>query len=78
MKLDVSRHVLVPRHNKVSEKERKDLFDKYAIELKDLPRIFRTDPAIVGLDVKDGDIIKIVRQSPTAGICMFYRRVVST
>lgn len=77
MKLDVSKHVLVPKHSKVSEKERKELFDKYVIELRDLPRIFRADPAIAELDVKDGDVVKIVRKSPTAGVCMFYRRVVS-
>ena len=76
-KLDVSKHVLVPKHSKVSEKERKELFEKYAIELKDLPRVFKADPAIVDLDVKEGDIVKIVRNSPTAGLCVFYRRVVS-
>jgi len=76
-KLDVAKHVLVPKHNKVSEKERKELFEKYVIELKDLPRIFKADPAIAELDVKDGDIVKIVRHSPTAGECNFYRRVVS-
>lgn len=76
-KLDVAKHVLVPKHNKVSEKERKELFEKYVIELKDLPRIFKADPAIAELDVKEGDIVKIVRRSPTAGECNFYRRVVS-
>ena len=75
--IDVTKHVLVPKHTKVSEKEKKEVFEKYAIEMKDLPRMVQTDPAIAGLDVKEGDIVKITRQSATAGISIFYRRVVS-
>jgi DNA-directed RNA polymerase subunit H len=75
--LDVSKHVLVPKHVKLSEKEKKELFEQYVADLRDLPRIFKTDPAILGLDVKEGDIIKIIRTSPTAGEAVFYRRVVS-
>ncbi len=76
-KVDVSKHTLVPKHTKVSERERKELFEKYAIELKELPRMLLTDPSIQELDVKVGEIIKIVRRSPTAGTHVFYRRVVS-
>ena len=76
-KVDVSKHTLVPKHTKLSEKERKELFEKYAVELKELPRMLRTDPVIQELDIKEGDIVKIVRQSPTAGSHTFYRRVVS-
>ncbi len=76
-KFDVNKHELVPRHSKLSEKERKELFEKYAIELQNLPRIYKSDPAIEHLDVKDGDIVKISRKSPTAGETEFYRRVVA-
>lgn len=76
-KFDVTKHELVPKHSKLSDKETKELFAKYAIELSNLPRIFKSDPAIVDLDVGDGDIVKIVRSSPTAGETVFYRRVVS-
>lgn len=75
--LDVSKHALVPKHAKLSEKERKELFEKYVADLRDLPRIFKDDPAIGGMDAKEGDIIKITRKSPTAGEAIFYRRVVS-
>ncbi len=74
-KFDVTKHVLVPKHSKLSEKERKELFEKYAIELPNLPRVGKNDPAILHLDVKEGDIIKISRKSPTAGETTFYRRV---
>jgi len=76
-KFEVSKHVLVPKHSKLSEKERKELFEKYAIDLPNLPRIFRSDPSIQHLDVKEGDIVKIFRKSPTAGEINFYRRVVA-
>lgn len=76
-KYDVSKHVLVPKHTKVSEKEKKELFEKYALDLENLPRIYKSDPAILTLDVKEGDIIKIVRKSPTTGEATFYRRVVA-
>ncbi len=75
--VDVSKHVLVPKHVKLSEKEKKDLFEQYVADLRDLPRMYKDDPAIQGLDVKEGDVIKIFRKSATAGEAIFYRRVVS-
>ena len=77
MKFDVTEHVLVPKHSKISDKEKKELLDKYSASLKELPRILKADPAIQNLDVKEGDIIKILRKSPTAGEIVFYRRVVN-
>jgi DNA-directed RNA polymerase subunit H len=76
-KFEVTKHELVPKHSKLSEKEMKDVFEKYSIELQNLPRIFKSDPAIQGLDVKEGDIVKVSRKSPTAGETVFYRRVVA-
>ena len=76
-KFDVSKHVLVPKHAKVSEKELKELLERYSIEVHNLPRIFRNDPAVVDLDLKDGDVVKVTRASATAGETLFYRRVVS-
>ncbi len=75
-KFDVTKHELVPKHSKLTEKERKELFEKYAIDMPNLPRIYKSDPAILNLDVKEGDIVKISRKSPTAGETVFYRRVV--
>jgi len=51
------------------------LQEKYGESLIDLPLISLKDPAIKELDVKEGDIVKITRQSMTAGESMFYRRV---
>lgn len=74
---DVSKHALVPKHVKLSDKEKKELFEQYVADLRDLPRMFKDDPALESLDVKEGDVIKIIRASTTAGEALFYRRVVN-
>lgn len=70
------KHVLVPTHIKLSQKEKQELFEKYNISLRELPKISKRDPAIRHLDVEEGDVIKVMRQSPTAGESVFYRGVI--
>lgn len=72
----IAKHVLVPKHIKLSEKEKVELFKKYNITLKELPKILKDDPAIVSLNVKPGDVIQIIRKSDTAGETIFYRGVI--
>ena len=69
-------HVLIPKHKKVSDKEKKDILDKYKITVNELPSISKKDPALAGMDVEAGDVIRIERRSPTAGDTVFYRGVV--
>ncbi len=75
-KFKVDKHSLTPKHIKVSDREKKQILEKYCAILKDLPRIYKTDPAIANLDTKPGDVVKVVRMSQTAGESMFYRVVV--
>lgn len=77
-KFDVTKHALVPKHSKISEKEKKALTDKYSLSMKELPKIFVNDPGLAHVGAKEGDIIKITRSSATAGETTFYRRVVKT
>ncbi|MDO8643165.1 MAG: DNA-directed RNA polymerase subunit H [Candidatus Woesearchaeota archaeon] len=74
--VSVTNHVLIPEHQKLSDKDKQELFATYHITLKDLPKILPTDPAIQPLSVKPGDVVKILRKSPTAGDAIFYRGVV--
>ncbi|MBI2565245.1 DNA-directed RNA polymerase subunit H [Candidatus Woesearchaeota archaeon] len=74
-KIDITQHVLVPKHSKVSEKEKKELLQKYSLTLKELPKILSNDTALKSLDVQEGDVVKIERNSLTAGKSIFYRRV---
>ena len=76
-KIVIKNHILMPRHIKLSEKEKKELFEKYGISLKELPKIRKDDPAVASLNVSVGDVIKIIRSSPTAGETVFYRGVIS-
>ena len=41
-----------------------------------IPKILITDPCVKRIGAKVRDIIKIVRESPTAGVSDFYRIVV--
>ncbi|MEE9525595.1 MAG: DNA-directed RNA polymerase subunit H [Candidatus Woesearchaeota archaeon] len=77
IKIVIKKHILMPKHIKLSVKERAVLFENYHISVKELPKIMKDDPAIVSLHAKEGDVIKIVRQSPTAGEIEFYRGVIS-
>lgn len=53
-----------------------ELLNKLGIKKEDMPQILRTDPAIKELKPEKGNIIKIVRDSATAGKTIYYRRVV--
>ena len=66
----------MPKHVKITEKEKKELLQKYGITQKELPKIKASDAALIKLKAKPGDIIKIIRNSVTAGEAMFYRGVV--
>ncbi len=74
-KFDVTKHVLVPKHAVISEKEKKELIEKYQLSIIDFPKISPKDAAIQHIKAKEGDIIKISRASQTAGETIFYRRV---
>ncbi len=67
----------MPKHIKLSEKEKKQLFEKYNITVKELPKIKITDAALMDLKIEPGDVVKIIRPSPTAGEAIFYRGVVN-
>ena len=75
IKFDASKHILVPKHEKLSDKERKELLEEYKVKITGLPKIKITDPAISHLDVKLKDVIKVTRESMTAGVTQYFRRV---
>ena len=77
LKLDVTKHILVPQHDVCSEEEKKSVLAHYQVQPNQLPRITANDPAIRHLGCKIGDLIKISRVSETAGTAVFYRIVSS-
>ncbi len=75
-KFNISEHILVPKHTKLNAKEKKELLARYNITTNQLPQINMNDPAIRSLAAKPGDVIKIVRESATAGSAVYYRGVI--
>lgn len=74
---NILEHELVPKHIILSEEEKEELMKKYGItKPKQLPRILSTDPVIRAINAKPGDVVKIIRKSPTAGESIYYRLVV--
>ena len=74
-KFKIENHNLVPKHAKLAKDDIPPILERYHITLKDLPRIHYKDAAIAGMNVKENDVIRIERKSPTAGNIVFYRRV---
>ena len=73
---DILKHEMVPEHIIMDEKEKKELFEKLKITEKQLPKILTNDAAVKAVGAKEGDVLKIIRKSPTAGTAIYYRVVV--
>ena len=69
-------HILMPKHEILNEKKREELLQKYRIKPYQLPKIKSSDPAARAIGARPGDIIKITRDSPTAGKYLSYRYVI--
>ncbi|MGQ0637986.1 MAG: DNA-directed RNA polymerase subunit H [Nitrososphaerota archaeon] len=69
-------HIYVPKHEIITKKEAEEVLEKFHTKPTEMPLIYVTDPAIKGLGVKPGDMIKITRKSATAGESVYYRYVV--
>jgi DNA-directed RNA polymerase subunit H len=74
--LDVIKHEMVPDHQIMDEEEVADLLATYHISLEQLPKIYHDDPAVKAIGSELGNVIRIVRDSRTAGRAEAYRLVV--
>ena len=75
-KIDVLLHELVPKHYLLTKEETKELLDKFEITVTDLPQMFEKDPVAIAIGAKEGDVVKIVRQSETTVKSIDYYRFV--
>ncbi|MGB9714641.1 MAG: DNA-directed RNA polymerase subunit H [Candidatus Bathyarchaeales archaeon] len=73
---DIFEHALVPKHEILTEEERKQVLAQYRVQPYQLPQIKASDPAVKAIGAKPGDILRIIRKSPTAGEHIAYRYVV--
>jgi DNA-directed RNA polymerase subunit H len=75
-KIDVLLHELVPKHILLTKEESQKLLEKYHIDVIDLPQILEKDPVSIAVGAKEGDILKIVRDSDTTVKTIDYYRYV--
>lgn len=75
-KFAVQNHEIVPAHTLLTPEEGEEVLRRYGIEAPQLPKIHVNDPAAKEIEAKVGDIIKIIRKSPTANQSAFYRLVI--
>lgn len=75
-KYEVLDHEMVPEHILLDDDGVEELTERYEIKKTDLPKIGRLDNAVKETDAEPGDVLKIVRESPTTGRAVAYRIVV--
>ena len=72
---NIFKHKLVPKHEILPPEEAKELLDKYRVNLYQLPVIKASDIVAIAVGAKLGDVLKITRDSATAGKYISYRYV---
>ena len=75
MKIDIQDHMLVPKHEIMTEEEISDEFSDVDYDFKDLPKIRADDPVVEAIGAEPGNVLRITRESQTAGEFVTYRIV---
>ena len=75
MKIDIQDHMLVPKHEIMTEEEISEEFSDVDYDFKDLPKIRANDPVVEAIGAEPGNILRITRESQTAGVFVTYRIV---
>lgn len=73
---NIFKHMLVPKHEILTLEEKEEVLAKYRVKPYQLPWIKASDPAAIAIGARPGDILRIIRESPTAGKYISYRYVI--
>jgi DNA-directed RNA polymerase I, II, and III subunit RPABC1 len=73
--IDKLSHVLVPKHELISEDEKKELLKIYKAKETQLPKILSSDPVARYFGGRKGQVFKITRPSESSGDYIYYRIV---
>ena len=77
LSIDLFLHDLVPEHDIIEDKEIGEIEKEYGINREQLPKIKAGDPAAKAIGARPGDVIRIVRESETAGRHVIFRYCVA-
>jgi DNA-directed RNA polymerase subunit H len=72
----ITDHCLVPKHEIVPKEKVSEVLEKFGADIEQLPRLLKNDPAVEAIKAERGDLIKITRDSPTAGKTVYFRVVI--
>ena len=67
--------MLVPKHEIMTEEEISEEFSDVDYDFKDLPKIKANDPVVEAIGAEPGNVLRITRESQTAGVFVTYRIV---
>ena len=71
---NITKHELVPEMRILNEEEKQDVFQKANISnFTQMPLILKTDPVAKFYGLIRGDMVEIIRPSPTGGVYKNYR-----
>ena len=73
---DIFQHKLVPKQEILTDEERTELLVKFKVQPYQLPQISSVDPTVKAIGARPGDVLRVIRKSPTAGEHIAYRYVV--
>ena len=76
--MNIIEHELQPKFELLTNEEKEKKLADYDIDQKNMSRIFSMDPIARYYSAKPGDIFRIIRPSPFAGMSFHYRQVIDS
>ncbi|GKV40786.1 hypothetical protein SLEP1_g48389 [Rubroshorea leprosula] len=73
--VNITKHVLKPKHHVLTEEEKQSLLKKYSIEEKQLPRLLKKDAIARYYGLERGQVVKVSYSGDITGSYVTYRCV---
>ncbi|MGC8974667.1 MAG: DNA-directed RNA polymerase subunit H [Thermoprotei archaeon] len=76
-KFKILEHELVPKHEVLKPEEAIEVLRSLGVRPEQLPYLRASDPVARAIGARPGDIVRVIRKSPTAGRIVAYRFVIA-